>query len=154
MGASFAEIVREVVGGSGIDPAALTFELTDSVFLTDPDRALAVLKDLKNSGVKLALDEFGAGFSSWSNLRQYPVDQVKIDRRFTPQLLTDKVVKMVVGSIIGLSHALDLSVVAVGVETPAEFAEIAQLEADRAQGHHFSTPLDKPALTRYVTSQG
>jgi EAL domain-containing protein (putative c-di-GMP-specific phosphodiesterase class I) len=116
------------------------------VFLTDAPRALAVMRQLKDLGVALSLDDFGTGYSALSYLRQFPVDIVKIDRGFTAN---DKVTRSIVGAMIDLSHVLDLTVTAEGVETTRELTAITNLGVDHAQGFHLSRPLTPDQLTQY-----
>jgi diguanylate cyclase (GGDEF)-like protein len=151
MGPSFAHAVQRVLGETGADPAAVCLEVTETVFLTDAPRALAVLSEVKDLGVQLSLDDFGTGYSSLSYLRQFPVDVVKIDRSFTANVLTDRITRSIVGAMIDLSHVLDLTVTAEGVETPRELTEITHLGADQAQGFHLSRPLTPNQLAQYVT---
>lgn len=152
MGPAFAGTVERVLAETGAEPEALCLEVTESVFLADADRALTVLRDLKDLGIRLSLDDFGTGYSSLSYLRQYPFDVVKIDRSFTTAVPTDRVTRSIVAAMIELSHVLDLTVTAEGVETEVELTEIAGLGADHAQGFHLSPPLPARQLTDYLAT--
>jgi diguanylate cyclase (GGDEF)-like protein len=141
MGSAFPETVAHVLTESGIDPAALHLEVTESVFLVDAPRASAVLGELKELGVGLVLDDFGTGYSSLGYLKRFPFDVVKIDRGFIADMGADFATRAIVSAVINLSHALDLAVVAEGVETEAQLRQVIDLGADWAQGHYFSVAL-------------
>jgi diguanylate cyclase (GGDEF)-like protein len=141
MSAGFVEIVAAVVSASSSRAEQLILEITESVFVTDGERALIVLNDLKALGVKLALDDFGTGFSSLSYLLQFPVDIVKIDKIFVAGLGRDRTNQAVVAAIVQLAHDLGSTVVAEGVETIEQHQELAQLGADFCQGFYFARPM-------------
>ena len=133
--------LQSILEATGADPAALSLEVTESVLLADEPRVHAVLNGVKDLGVALSLDDFGTGYSSLSYLRRFPFDAVKIDRSFTANLPTDRATRSITSAMIDLSHVLDLTVVAEGVETARELSEVEGLGADQAQGFHFSRPL-------------
>jgi diguanylate cyclase (GGDEF)-like protein len=149
---SFPRIVASAVSDTGIDPESLCLEVTESLFLNDTARAAAVLSQVKDLGVQLSLDDFGTGYSSLSYLQNFPVDIVKIDRSFTAKLSQDRATRSIVHAVIDLSHALDMVVVAEGVETPTDLHCITELGADYAQGFHFSRPANKRELRQYEAS--
>ena len=146
MGADFAEKVRTVLARTGVDPAALTLEVTESILLSDAARALAVLREVKQLGVRLSLDDFGTGYSSLSYLRDFPFDIVKIDRSFTSGLDQDGVTRAIISAMIDLGHVLDLTVTAEGVETADELEALTALGADQAQGFYLGRPVPADAL--------
>ena len=150
MGPSFAHTVERVLDATGVDPAAVCLEVTESLFLADVPRVLTVLGDLKSTGVTLALDDFGTGYSSLNYLRQFPFDAVKIDRSFTAAALTDTVTRSIVTAMIQLGHALGIAVTVEGVESEGQLRQITELDADYAQGFRFSPALTPPQLTTYV----
>jgi diguanylate cyclase (GGDEF)-like protein len=141
MSAGFVEIVAAVVSASSSRAEQLILEITESVFVTDGERALIVLNDLKALGVKLALDDFGTGFSSLGYLLQFPVDIVKIDKIFVAGLGRDRTNQAVVAAIVQLAHDLGSTVVAEGVETIEQHTELAQLGVDFCQGFYFAHPM-------------
>ncbi|MGZ4682881.1 MAG: EAL domain-containing protein, partial [Acidimicrobiales bacterium] len=122
-----------------------------SVFVSDSERALVVLNDLKDIGVSLALDDFGTGYSSLSYLKRFPVDVLKIDRSFVDGLGEDPEDTAIVTAIISLSRALGLRVVAEGVETRRQLDELRRLGCDRAQGFMFARPRPAQLLWDVVT---
>jgi diguanylate cyclase (GGDEF)-like protein len=140
MSAGFVDIVAGVVSGSNSRANQLTLEMTESVFVTDGERALVVLNDLKALGVRLALDDFGTGYSSLSYLLQFPVDIVKIDKIFVSGLGRDRPNQAIVAAVIRLAHDLGSTVVAEGVETVEQHRELARLGADFCQGFYFARP--------------
>ncbi len=117
MAASFPDTVAAVLQAENTDPKLLTLEVTESVFVRDSKRALIVLNDLKDLGVMIALDDFGTGYSSLSYLNQFPVDIVKIDRTFVANLGHDSVSEIIVTAVVQLAHALQMTVIAEGIET-------------------------------------
>ncbi|PZS31463.1 MAG: hypothetical protein DLM59_09920 [Pseudonocardiales bacterium] len=146
MSPNFGATVEEVLKATGTQPDLLTLEVTEGVFLRDGQRALLVLNDLKALGVTLALDDFGTGCSSLAHLKQFPVDIVKIDQGFVADLGLDDASRAIVAAIVGLSHALDLTVVAGGVETDRQRIEVIELGCDASQGFFFSRPLSAGKL--------
>ena len=121
----------------GLSTEALQIELTERVLMEASNSAMTGLKLLRDAGVKVGLDDFGIGYSSLSYLRQFPLDFVKIDRSFIRKLASGTTELAIVASIIDLSHALSMSVVAEGVEMQSQLDELIDLGCDRAQGFHF-----------------
>jgi EAL domain-containing protein (putative c-di-GMP-specific phosphodiesterase class I) len=150
MSGRFTEVLDNVLSQTSTHPASLTLEVTESVFLIDEPRARAVLHELKEVGVRLALDDFGTGYSSLAYLRRFPFDLVKIDRAFIADIDRDASARAIVGAVIELAHALDLSEVAEGVETRRQLAHVERLGGERAQGHYFSPPLLPEDLQRRI----
>ena len=114
--------------------------------MADPAAGLKVLQDLRALGVELAIDDFGTGYSSLSYLKRFPVDVLKIDRSFVDGLGDDPEDTAIVTAIISLGRALGLRVVAEGVETERQLAELRRLGCDRAQGFMFARPRPAPEL--------
>ena len=146
MSPDFAQSVEGVLARAGTDPARITLEVTESVFLTDAERALIVLNDLKNIGVTLALDDFGTGHSSLGYLKEFPVDVVKIDQSLVAALGRDRASHAIVSAVVDLAHALGLAVVAEGVETARQYGEVAALGCDACQGYYFARPMPPEAM--------
>jgi diguanylate cyclase (GGDEF)-like protein len=134
-----AMVVRALEGG-GIEPSSLCLEITETALMADPAAGLKVLQDLRSLGVRLAIDDFGTGYSSLSYLKRFPVDVLKIDRSFVDGLGDDPEDTAIVTAIISLARALGLRVVAEGVETKRQLAELRRLGCDRAQGFMFARP--------------
>jgi diguanylate cyclase (GGDEF)-like protein len=132
--------VAEALEETGIDPAGLCLEVTESVLIEDPDSSAETLAELKELGVQIAVDDFGTGYSSLEHLRRFPIDSVKIDRSFVRGLPHSSEDVAIVGAVIELGHALNLSVVAEGVETGDQLGNLQNAGCDTAQGFLFSRP--------------
>ncbi|MFN8557166.1 MAG: EAL domain-containing protein [Dehalococcoidia bacterium] len=143
--AALVSNVARALERSGLNPALLRLEVTESVAMYDADAALGTLLALKALGVQLAIDDFGAGYSSLSYLRRFPFDTVKIDRSFASDLLTDDG-DAIVRAATALAHALRMDVTLEGVETAEQLARAATLGCDRAQGYYISKPQPAKAL--------
>lgn len=135
-----AASVGEVIERTGVDPADLCLEITESVLMDDAQTVLSAIEEVRSLGVCFAIDDFGTGYSSLGYLKRFPVDRVKIDRSFVVGLGTDPGDAAIVSAVIGLAHALDLQVVAEGVETEEQLAELVALGCDEAQGFYFAPP--------------
>jgi diguanylate cyclase (GGDEF)-like protein len=157
MSAGFVHSVESILATTGTDPALLTLEVTESIFVRDAERARIVLDGLKRIGVKLALDDFGTGYSSLSRLMELPIDTVKIDRAFVANLGREPVGHPVVTSIIQLAHGLGMIVVAEGVETAEQQQTLTRLGCDYCQGYYFARPMtaaSMEALTEHQAGGG
>ncbi|MDX6204237.1 MAG: hypothetical protein QOF39_294 [Frankiales bacterium] len=146
MSLDFCAGVAAVIELTQMDPSALVLEMTEGIFIRDGARAVVVLAELKALGVRLALDDFGTGYSSLSYLRQFPVDILKIDQSFVPEIETDPSVAAIAEAITSLAHVLGLSVVAEGVETAGQRDEILAVGCDSAQGYFYARPMPAPAF--------
>lgn len=133
--------VARVLHTTGTDPAAISLEVTENALLEDEPRALSVLQQLKDLGVTLVLDDFGTGYSSLSCLRRFPFDTLKIDQAYIGGLSAGDGTYETVAALIGLAHGLKRSVVAEGIETHQQLAQVTALGTDRAQGYHICRPL-------------
>jgi EAL domain-containing protein (putative c-di-GMP-specific phosphodiesterase class I) len=127
-------------------------EITEGLLISEPDVAVRRLADLKHLGVRLAIDDFGTGYSSLSYLRRFPVDILKIDRSFVSALGDDPDDAAVAHAIVKLGHALHLRVVAEGIETAAQLAELQALECDYGQGYLFARPLTVDAMSALLAA--
>jgi len=136
----FPEEVRKLLSKWRIEPAALELEITESTIMTDPPRARVVLARLSSLGVRLAIDDFGSGYSSFGHLRQLPIDVLKIDRSFIQNMTEDTGDAAIVRSAIDLGHNLGLEVVAEGVETEEIKRHLEALGCDTLQGYHLGRP--------------
>jgi diguanylate cyclase (GGDEF)-like protein/PAS domain S-box-containing protein len=147
VGCDVAALIAGVVDRTGVCPADLCLELTESVFMEDVDYFENVLSDLKRLNVRLAIDDFGTGYSSLSYLKRFPVDAVKVDRSFIDGLGTEVHDSALVGAIIAMAGALDLEVTAEGVETHDQLINLQQLGCPRAQGFYLARPMSADLLT-------
>jgi diguanylate cyclase (GGDEF)-like protein/PAS domain S-box-containing protein len=135
-----AERLAAVIERTGVDPQNLCLEITESVLMEDAEAVISVVERVRALGVQLSIDDFGTGYSSLGYLKRFPVNAVKIDRSFVDGLGTDPGDAAIVSAVIGLAHALDLNVVAEGVETEHQLAELIALGCDEAQGYYFAPP--------------
>lgn len=136
-----ADAVEDALASSGLEPARLELEITESAVMRDADRTVAILCDLKNAGVRLSIDDFGTGYSSLGYLKRFPIDVVKIDRSFVRDVLTDKFDEAIARAVVTLAHSLELAVVAEGVETERQLAFMREIGCDLIQGFLVSRPL-------------
>jgi diguanylate cyclase (GGDEF)-like protein/PAS domain S-box-containing protein len=144
--------VREAIASTGLPPGALCLEITESALMRDPDVAARTLAALRDLGARLAIDDFGTGYSSLAQLLRLPLDTLKIDQSFVAGLGRSKDAEAIVTSVIAMAHAVDLTVVAEGVEHALQLDILRQLECDQAQGYHLGRPaaaadLDRRLLT-------
>jgi diguanylate cyclase len=137
---AFVDAVESALAETGMDPAGLCLEVTESVLIEDPESSTETLAALKALGVRVAVDDFGTGYSSLEHLRRFPIDSVKIDRSFVRGLPHSSEDAAIVGAVIELGHALNLSVVAEGVETADQLGNLQSAGCDTAQGFLFSRP--------------
>jgi diguanylate cyclase (GGDEF)-like protein/PAS domain S-box-containing protein len=147
-----AALVEDVLKRTGVRPAGLCLELTESVFMEDVEYFGRTLASLKNMGVRLALDDFGTGYSALSYLKRFPFDAVKVDRAFVDGLGTDPHDSALVAAIVAMADALDLEVTAEGVETAEQLAHLKKLHCRRAQGYYLDRPMPAAAITRLVAA--
>ncbi|MEX5579657.1 putative bifunctional diguanylate cyclase/phosphodiesterase [Pseudophaeobacter sp. A-200-2] len=135
------ERMKEVFEETGFDPRRLEIELTETAIMSDFAMAQSTLRQLHALGVTVALDDFGAGFSSLSNLRQLPFDSIKIDGSFISDIKDRPENQRIVSGILALAHGLDLKVTAEGVETDADFDFLQSVKCEMGQGYHFARPM-------------
>ena len=146
-----AEMIATVLEETGLNPACLELELTESSLLADADHVVKSLGKLKDLGVKLAIDDFGTGFSSLEYLSRLPLDILKIDQSFVRDA-SSRDGAALLSSIINLAHKLRLRVVAEGVETKEQVTFLRRLGCDEMQGYLFSRPLPSEQFKRLLVS--
>jgi diguanylate cyclase (GGDEF)-like protein len=144
--------IERLLNTYGLPAEALQLEITESMIMSDPDRALATVSRLSALGARLSVDDFGTGYSSLANLRKMPIDELKIDRSFVSPMLQDESDLIIVRSTINLGHDLGLNVIAEGVEDNATLERLAVLGCDHAQGYHVSRPMPADAFDRWLTT--
>ena len=151
-GTAISSIIR-AVKASGLDPRRIEFEITETAMLTDFEQACEALARLKAMGCRVAVDDFGAGYSSFSYIHRLPVDKIKIDRSFVVQLLKHDGASKIIKTIIDLCANLNLDCVIEGVESPAELAKLRQIRARYVQGYLFSRPLNAEQISDYILAE-
>jgi diguanylate cyclase (GGDEF)-like protein/PAS domain S-box-containing protein len=139
--AGFATEVREVLATSGIEPAAMTLEITESLVLAESGTSDGALRELRDLGVRLAVDDFGTGFSALEYFKRFVVHELKIDRTFVDGLGRTREDTAIVTATLAFASALGLSVTAEGVETAGQAERLQTLGCQRAQGYHFGRPM-------------
>jgi EAL domain-containing protein (putative c-di-GMP-specific phosphodiesterase class I) len=145
-----ARIVESILVRTSVAPERLEIEITESCLAHDPQRFLATLHSLKALGVSIAIDDFGAGYSSMSYLKSLPVDRLKIDQSFVAGLTSNVKDDAIFKAIVSLAHNLGLSVVAEGVETQVQWEYLREIGCDEIQGFFFSMPLPAAGLVRLL----
>jgi diguanylate cyclase (GGDEF)-like protein/PAS domain S-box-containing protein len=150
--ADFAGTIEALLHSTGFDPARLTVEITETGVITDAPHARENLERLHRLGIRLSVDDFGTGHAGFSYLSDFPIDEIKIDRSFVSELGVSPEATAIVTSCIALGHALDVTVVAEGIETPAQLALLTELGCDIAQGFHYSRPLKADALHGFLSA--
>ncbi len=149
--ATIVQCVAGVLQATGLDPALLELEITESVLMEQAGETLATLQQLKALGISLSIDDFGTGYSSLAYLKRFPVDTLKIDHTFVREILTDPDGAAIITGIIALAHSLRLEVVAEGVETTAQREFLAHQDCDYIQGYLLAEPLDPDQFaTRFL----
>jgi diguanylate cyclase (GGDEF)-like protein len=144
--------IDEALERSGLSAQLLQLEVTESMVMRNVSRAVKVMEAIRGRGVRLAIDDFGTGYSSMSLLKQLPIDTIKIDRSFVRDLPTDSEDCAIVQAIISMAKALDLMIIAEGVETAAQEAFLRVLGCDEMQGFLFSRPVVAEELAKFVQS--
>ena len=142
-GGQLAETIKSIVELEGFPPKALTIEITEEVLLNDLGRARQQLEQIARGGIRIALDDFGIGYSNIGYLRRLPIHQLKLDRILTTDVAEDHKARMILGAIIDIARTLELEVVAEGVETPPQVKWLSHLGCDKLQGYHFGRPMDR-----------
>lgn len=142
------EDVRAILAEVGLPATHLELEITESVLMHDAALAITTIEALRQDGVRLTIDDFGAGYSSLMYLRNLPVNRLKIDQAFVRDIDKDERNAAIAAAIIGLGNSLGLDVVAEGVETPEQAAVLATLGCPMVQGYHFARPLGREAIGR------
>jgi diguanylate cyclase (GGDEF)-like protein len=142
--------VARLLEAARVPPQQLRLEITESMIMADPVRAIAVLSGLDEMGVRLVIDDFGTGYSSLSNLRRLPVSEIKIDKSFILTMTEDRNDAVIVRSTIDLARSLGLGVVAEGVESEQVLEELTRLGCDFAQGYFLSRPVAADVLSRWL----
>jgi diguanylate cyclase (GGDEF)-like protein/PAS domain S-box-containing protein len=137
----FGELIRAVLEDTGLEAKYLELELTESLLLTNADVMFSILQDLRAMGVKLAIDDFGTGYSSLSYLRQFQVNRLKIDRSFVRDVAVNPDDAAIAIAIIGMAKALNLEVLAEGVENEAQLSFLRDQHCYDIQGYYFSKPV-------------
>ncbi|MDO6462413.1 bifunctional diguanylate cyclase/phosphodiesterase [Granulosicoccaceae sp. 1_MG-2023] len=139
---NLAQTLETAIAHAGLTPRQLTLEITETAIMDDTGRAANILGELKEMGVSLSIDDFGVGYSSFAALREFPIDEVKIDRLFVADVVTDTSSQEIIRAIIDVAHALKAEVVAEGIENRKQFEMLKYLGCHRAQGFFLCEPME------------
>ena len=142
--------VTRALARTGMNPALLELEITESVVTHHPEQTVVLLQQLKALGIHLSIDDFGTGYSSLSHLKRFPLDTLKIDRTFIRDLPGDADDAAITQAIIAMAHSLRLSVVAEGVETAEQMSFLRALDCEEIQGYYFSKPQPAEAIATLI----
>jgi diguanylate cyclase (GGDEF)-like protein len=142
--------VRSAVRASGIDPSRLTLEITESTLVGDARQSVRLLAAIKALGVRVAIDDFGSGYSSLAYLRQFPVDLLKIDRAFVEGVASSKQSAALTSTLVSLGKTLNLQTLAEGIEDPAQLQALRRQHCDQGQGFLFAHPLEPEAFEQFL----
>nr|WP_245863917.1 EAL domain-containing protein [Caulobacter mirabilis] len=148
--ANLPTIVHEILIQTGLSPARLELEVTESALFKDYQRALDNLRRLKAMGVRIAMDDFGTGFSSLSTLQSFPFDKIKVDKSFVENIHRDERATVIVKAVLGLGRSLDIPVVAEGVETPEQLEFLRGEDCAEVQGYAIGRPAPADTLSAWT----
>ena len=144
--ADFLGMITKVLTQTGLDARSLELEITESIAMRDPEATIGLLRQLRQMGIRISLDDFGTGFSSLKYLKDLPIHTLKIDQSFVHDLESDTANAEIVLNIIRLGHSLNLNVIAEGVETNQQLSYLLERDCDEFQGYFCARPMDANAL--------
>lgn len=147
----FVEVVNNILAKTGLKASQLELELTESTLLDNPQAAIVTMEKLHGMGVTLSLDDFGADFSSFSYLRNLPLDFLKIDRSFVNEIAQNRRDASIVSAIASLAHNLDIGLVAEGVESPEQANKLILVGCHELQGYLYSKPVSADDAEKWLT---
>ena len=148
--AGLPAFVDRVLKETGLDPAFLKLEITESVIMDNPEVASALIFRLKEMGVQIMIDDFGTGYSSLNYIHKFPVNALKIDRTFVQNLHNDRDAQEIVKAITHLAHNLNMNVIVEGVEMLDQLEYFRKLNCNFSQGFLFSEPLTEKDVQKYM----
>jgi diguanylate cyclase (GGDEF)-like protein len=145
--------LHAILGGTGMAPQFLELEITEGMLLHDVEKSKRVLVELKRAGIRIAIDDFGVGYSSLATLQRFPIDTVKIDRSFIRDATEKTGNETLTAAIIAMGRSLSLNIVAQGVETKAQADYLRERSCDEMQGFYFDTPAPADQLAELLKAQ-
>jgi predicted signal transduction protein with EAL and GGDEF domain len=146
----FIPALQRALQGVQGDPSAISIEITESILISNMERAIEVLTQVRKLGIPVAIDDFGTGYSSLAYIVTLPIDELKIDRAFVKKITADPAYEGIVRTCVSLARGLNLKVVAEGVETEAQALKLQELQCDQAQGFLYSPPVPADQLVRML----
>jgi EAL domain-containing protein (putative c-di-GMP-specific phosphodiesterase class I) len=144
--------VADILETTGLDPARLELEVTESSIMTDPGKSLTLLHEIRALGVSIALDDFGTGYSALASLRAFPFDKIKLDRGFVSDLDGSEESRAIIHSVLMLGRSLGTPVLAEGVENEMQLAFLGNAGCQAIQGFLYSPPVAAGELSRQIQS--
>jgi diguanylate cyclase (GGDEF)-like protein len=147
---SIAAVISSSLSAAGADPELLTVEITESAVMANVDTAIVTMQELRQTGVRISIDDFGTGYSSLMYLKQFPVHDLKIDKAFVDGVGVQAHDSAIVAAVVNLARAVDLEVVAEGVETPRQLAALVNLGCDYGQGYLWQRPVPKDDIEAWL----
>ena len=150
---TFKDMIHRILKETGADPKNITLEITESLFMREDHRVLAILSEFRTMGINLSLDDFGTGYSSLSYLKRFPVNILKIDRSFVVDIGKDTESQGLVEAIIAMAHSQNMKVIAEGAETEEQVEFLRSRQCDEVQGFYFSQPLPVEEFAAYMGTQ-
>ncbi len=148
---SFIDSVRDALNDFGVEPCRLELEITETALIVSLEESTRRLGELQGMGVQLTLDDFGTGYSSLTYLQHLPVNTLKIDKSFIDMIPVDGAHKAIIGNVVNMAHAMEMAVVAEGVETQEQFDFLARICCDCVQGYFFSWPVPEEEAVRFLS---
>jgi EAL domain-containing protein (putative c-di-GMP-specific phosphodiesterase class I) len=143
----------DLLAQSRLPADLLELEITETAIMSDPDRAVAVLRRLNALGLRVAIDDFGAGYNSLAYLKHLPVQTLKIDRAFIAEILHSSKDDAITESIIGLGHKLGVTVLAEGIEDADTWSRLRELGCDEGQGYFLARPMPAAQLSEWIAAR-
>jgi EAL domain-containing protein (putative c-di-GMP-specific phosphodiesterase class I) len=147
-----AELVKHILQETGMDPRFLEIEITESTIMNDMERAIQTMQAINSLGVRLAIDDFGTGYSSLGALKLFPIQKLKVDQTFVRNLATDSNDAAIAASVIALARAMNLEVIAEGIETEEQLAFLRKKKCHQGQGYLFSRPIPEKECSKLLAS--
>ncbi len=147
---SFVSIIERVLKETGVSPDGLEIEITESMLMSDHEKAVKALGELHDMGIHIAMDDFGTGYSSLSYLKRFPIDTIKIDQSFVADIATNPDDAVIIKTIINMGQNLNRRIVAEGVETEGQLAVLNEYNCDEIQGYFLSPPLPEKEFASFI----
>jgi EAL domain-containing protein (putative c-di-GMP-specific phosphodiesterase class I) len=149
----FVESIAQTLIDTGLEPKYLELELTESILMEPTEKTFNALNELKATGVKITIDDFGKGYSSLGYLKRLPIDTLKIDRSFVRDIISNPDDRVIIRAIISLAHTLNMKVIAEGVETHEQLSYLQEQGTDGIQGFLLSEPITLNSFTQLLKKE-
>jgi EAL domain-containing protein (putative c-di-GMP-specific phosphodiesterase class I) len=146
----FIEVVKKILEETGLEPQYLILEITESILIKSLETNIKKLDELRKLGIKIAMDDFGSGYSSLSYIINLPIDILKIDKSFVDDITKNSKKESIIEAIISLAQKINLQVVAEGVEIKEQYDILMKQNCDKIQGYYFSKPLSDEDFEKFI----